>query len=345
MAKKLGAKELLEKLDEWAGRENADIFVFASGVAFDMVERLRSIIFKMESRKANAILIVSTFGGEADPAFRLIRSLRTRYNKITVGVFGMCKSAGTLLALGADHIVMGDLGELGPLDVQMTKPDELMSATSGLDILQAVGVIENSAFGAFENAFLKIISNSGGNISAKTSAEIAREFAVGLFSPMTSQIDPERLGEVQRAVNIARAYGERLDKGNLKAGGLDKLVQEYPTHGFVIDLEEAQTIFSNVRAADSLEASIAFSLPGLRSQPSQPFIGNLIEMLKPTVPAGTGASNVQEPKDRRTGGKARRRPGAGDNVAQLRPEAADHPKTSEANGDAPKLSAASKSSA
>lgn len=324
MAKKLDPKELLATLEEWAKREEADIFVFASAVSHGEIERLRSRIFKMDSHQENAILIVSTYGGEADPAFRLMRCLRARYSKITVAVFGMCKSAGTLLAIGADDIVMGDFGELGPLDVQMTKKDELMSAASGLDILQAVGVIENSAFAAFENAFLKIITSSGGNISAKTSAEIAREFAVGLFSPMTSQIDPERLGEVQRAVDIARAYGERLNKGNLKKGGLDKLVEGYSSHGFVIDLDEAKEIFSNVREADALEGSVANSLPGLRSPPSTPFIGNLIELLKPAVPVDTGAPNVQESTDQKSGGgTGQRGDGVADNVAQLRPAAGD----------------------
>jgi hypothetical protein len=336
MAKKLDPKELLAALEAWAQRETADIFVFAAGVTFETVERLRSIICKMETRKENAILILCTFGGEADPAFRLVRSLRARYTKITIGVFGLCKSAGTLMALGADHIVMGDFGELGPLDVQMTKPDELLSASSGLDILQAIGVIENSAFGAFENAFIKIIANSGGNISAKTSAEIARELAVGLFAPMTSQIDPERLGEVQRAVNIARAYGERLNQGNLKKGGLDKLVQEYPAHGFVIDLPEAQTIFSNVRAADSLEDKIAFSLPGIRVPPPTPFIGNLMEILKPKDATDAGVPNVEKPKARR-GGRTPRPQAVGDNVAQLRPEIASDPAPAKADGNTGKL--------
>jgi len=249
----------------------------------------------------------------------------------------MCKSAGTLLAIGGDHIVMGDYGELGPLDVQLTKKDELMSASSGLDILQAVGVIENSAFGAFENAFVKIIANSGGNISAKTSAEIAREFAVGLFSPMTSQIDPERLGEVQRAVNIARAYGDRLNKGNLKPGGLDKLVEGYPTHGFVIDLTEAKEIFSNVRAADALEASIAASLPGLRAPPPTPLIGNLIERLKPPAPEDTGVPHVQESTAPRSGEAAgSQSSGSGDNIAQFRPASGDSAPAPE-NGDAGQL--------
>ena len=34
-----------------------------------------------------------------------------------------CKSAGTLLALGADEIIMSNLSELGPLDIQLPDRD------------------------------------------------------------------------------------------------------------------------------------------------------------------------------------------------------------------------------
>jgi hypothetical protein len=88
--------------------------------------------------------------------------------------------------------------------------------------------------------------------------------------PMTAQIEPERLGKVQRAINIANAYGTRLDGGNLKRGGLEKLVQGYLTHRFVIDLEEAKTIFNRVRAADPLEAHVGNNLPWARRIGSSP---------------------------------------------------------------------------
>lgn len=173
------------------------------------------------ARKAanSAIVFLTTYGGDADSAYRLAACLRRHYKHLSAYIFGLCKSAGTLAILGADTIVIGDFGELGPLDVQMTKPDELVPTSSGLDIFQALGVLKNSAFEAFETYLIKIIESSEGHISAKTSAEIARELAVGLFAPMTAQIEPERLGEVQRAINVANFYGSRLNRNNLKRRG------------------------------------------------------------------------------------------------------------------------------
>jgi ClpP class serine protease len=41
-------------------------------------------------------------------------------------VSGYCKSAGTLIALGANELAFGEHGELGPLDVQIAKRDEVL---------------------------------------------------------------------------------------------------------------------------------------------------------------------------------------------------------------------------
>lgn len=248
-----------------ADRENADIYLFSAPITPALVDRLRNLICRKKTRRENAILFLTTFGGDPDSAFRLASCLHQSYNaKFAAYIFGLCKSAGTLAVTGADRIVYGDFGELGPLDVQLTKPDEIYPTSSGLDIFQAMGVLTNSAFEAFQRYFIEIIANSEGHISAKSSAEIARELAVGLFAPMTAQIEPERLGEVQRAINIAREYGLRLDRKNLKKDALEKLVQGYPTHSFVIGFDEARMLFDKVRESDQLEDEVATFLPGLR---------------------------------------------------------------------------------
>ncbi len=70
-----------------------------------------------------------------------------------------------------------------------------------------------------------------------------------MLEPIFAQIDPLKLGENTRALNIAREYALRLDKqpDNLEPGeSLEKLVSGYPDHGFVIDRKEAQDLFRRV---------------------------------------------------------------------------------------------------
>jgi len=321
-------------IERLAKREDADVFLFNSQIQPARVDQLRRLICQRNDKRKNVILFLTTNGGDPDSAFRLAACLRRNYKKFSAYIFGYCKSAGTLTVLGADQIVMGDYGELGPLDVQLAKPDELLQASSGLDIFQAMGVLTNSAFEAFQQYLIAIIANSDGAISAKTAAEIARELAVGLFAPMTGQIEPERLGEVQRAINIANVYGDRLspaNRTNLKKGALERLVQGYPTHGFVIDIDEAKALFQHVREADATDREVA-RFVSLRSQSSEPIICDLVEIFGTK---GTSDGTRTKPKRTRRGtAPAAASSGHSANVSQLRPDTTSDVETAQEDTDA-----------
>ena len=142
---------------------------------------------------------------------------------------------------------MGDYGEFGPLDIQLTRDDE-MSNTSGLSYLQSLTQLNEQIFRSFETNFINLKQKSSNTITTRTAAEIASKLAVGLISPISAQLDPVKLGEVHRAIKIADAYGKRLCTNNEK--NLSKLIVGYPSHGFVIDFEEAQQLFKNVEYAN-----------------------------------------------------------------------------------------------
>jgi len=64
-------------------------------------------------------LLLGTAGGDGETALRIIRQAQTRCRKLTVIVPDQAKSAGTLLAIGADYILMGPTSDLGPIDPQI----------------------------------------------------------------------------------------------------------------------------------------------------------------------------------------------------------------------------------
>ena len=101
---------------------------------------------KQSGHRKHCVLILTTSGGDADAAYLMARYLRRSYEKVTICVFGYCKSAGTLLALGAHEIVMGERGELGPLDVQVSTKDEMFPSRSGLEIFASLEVLKAHAF-------------------------------------------------------------------------------------------------------------------------------------------------------------------------------------------------------
>ncbi len=149
-----------------------------------------------------------------------------------------------MIAIGADEIVMSDFAELGPLDVQVLRENDFRRS-SGLDLQQALSVLSGELFSAFEVCFLSTIYKSGGVITTKTAADIASSMAIGLMAPVAGQIDPLRLGELSRSMEVAYEYGIRLNP-NIK-NSIKKLVSGYPSHSFVIDREEAKELFRAVR--------------------------------------------------------------------------------------------------
>ncbi len=67
--------------------------------------------------------MLATPGGDGETALRLVRQAQSRCRELTVIVPDQAKSAGTLFALGADHLYLGPTSDLGPVDPQFPLPD------------------------------------------------------------------------------------------------------------------------------------------------------------------------------------------------------------------------------
>jgi len=235
----------------------ADIFIYVGFLSRPYDEIFINLCNKENKKHKKACLLLATFGGDAAAAYRISRQLKRVYDCYSVYIHTICKSAGTIVAIGATEIIMSELGELGPLDVQLQKTDELGERSSGLTITDSLETLKNRAFKMFENYFLNLRFRSGQQISTKSAMEAATNLTVGLYGPIFSQIDPLRLGENQRAIRIALHYCEMLKTENIKDDAIPVLISGYPDHGFVIDDEEAKKIFSNVRKPTHKELSLA----------------------------------------------------------------------------------------
>jgi hypothetical protein len=249
---------------------DADVLLFNGHL--DAPEDNRVIDFcQSYGGRPNAFLVLVTHGGDADAAYRMARCLQRKYKKLIVCISGVCMSAGTLAAIAGHEIVMSDHGQLGPLDVQVYKKDELMEMSSGLTGAQALSALQTKAFETFQEHLLALKIGSSGTITLKTAMEIASKLTTGLFAPIYEQIEPMKLGEDARAMMIAEHYGERLNQisRNLKRGGLEKLLASYPSHGFVIDREEAETLFERVRKPSAEETELIDSLGSMSRSPKK----------------------------------------------------------------------------
>jgi hypothetical protein len=247
------------------------------------IERQRDLEFiemVAEKRAGNTVnLVLVTGGGDPDAAFKMSRYLQSKYERFTITVSGLCKSAGTLLALGANEIVFAPYGELGPLDVQMLKVDNIAGMESGLNISEAFQSLELRARNTFTRMVTEILSNSGGVISFQTAARTAVETISALYGPIFSRIDPEEVGSRSRAMRIGQDYGRRLNaiSQNLRENALLQIAQTYSSHGFVIDLIEARSLFQNVREANAQEIQAIVQLGPVARMPGSGFFFDKID--------------------------------------------------------------------
>lgn len=208
---------------------------------------LQAITDQQEPRNKSLVLILVTYGGVANDAYRIGKSLQHMYGDVSVFIPSFCKSAGTLIACSANTLVMNPFSELGPLDVQLLKRDELFERRSGLITSYALDELKVHSFELFEH-FMLSIKNRGGSISFKMASEIAAKITADIMDNVYSHINVESIGEDARNLRVASEYCKRLDRkyNNLKNGGIEKLVHGYVSHDFVIDFEEARTLFNRV---------------------------------------------------------------------------------------------------
>ncbi len=125
-------QELFQRIEKLSG---ARLIAYVSGPdAF--IERADTAYFNdllySVSVNTNIDLLLHTPGGDIDAAEKLMSILRLRVGvgRLRVIVPDFAKSAGTLMAIGADSIVMSDTSELGPIDPQVTMIDDSGNRTT-----------------------------------------------------------------------------------------------------------------------------------------------------------------------------------------------------------------------
>ncbi|MEZ8316494.1 hypothetical protein AB6C44_23080 [Vibrio splendidus] len=250
-----------ESQEETSFEDDVDVISYVGAISREGYTKLTQIIEKKVSdgtKKGSLILVLTTGGGDPDYGYRIGRAINHYYDDTAILIPDICKSAGTLVAIAAKSLIIGDLGELGPLDIQFRKTDEMGEQLSTLNISKTVNELQNATLESFRHFVTDIRYGSG--IGTKLSSEIASNLTKAMISPIAAQIDPIKLGEHNRALQIATDYATRLDdeaKNLVSKSALQRLVSGYPCHSFVIDRKEAQEIFKSVRKpSDQREALI-----------------------------------------------------------------------------------------
>lgn len=233
-----------------ADNEKSDIFLFNGVISSLSYHEILKVV-AIDKSADRCILMITTYGGTAEDAYKIARWFQRFYPKFVVFPTSLCASAGTLIAIGASQLIMSPFSQLSPLDVQLPKLNELGERKSGMVTRSALSILEKSAFNFWQYFMLEIKLRGYGNITFETCAKIATRICSTVFSEMYKQIDPDILGQDERDLSVAFDYGTRLASvgNNISEESIDKLVKGYSSHDFVIDAEEATTLFNQVDAS------------------------------------------------------------------------------------------------
>lgn len=113
--------------------------------------------------------------------------------------------------------------------------------------------LTNISWHLYEQLMLRISIKSSGLIGFRLASEISAEIASRVLAPIYSQMNPEIVGGEYRDLQVAAHYGMRLIEysNNADEDTVMHLIEHYPSHDFIIDDDEAKSLFTNVELPSS----------------------------------------------------------------------------------------------
>jgi hypothetical protein len=188
-------------------------------------------------------LLIYSRGGAIDVPWRIVTALRRTSDEWNILVPFRANSAATLIALGADNIVLGRQGELGPIDPIMTIQRVVPQPGGGQIGVQDVLSVEDVM------AYTKFIHERAG-LSDQDALSTA-------LSKLTDRLDAVGLGNVYRthlhirdvALRMLQSRREPVSERAM-ASIIETLAERVYAHGHAIGLTEAEAIGLPVAPAD-----------------------------------------------------------------------------------------------
>ena len=175
-------KDQLKKIQQIRGRP---VLVYASdlnkgrtpiSIGYSDLLLFRDQIPEIDSKKIDIIL--ETPGGSGETAEDIVNLIREKFEEVAIIIPGTAKSAGTIIVMAADEILMEPASTLGPIDAQIMSPQgKVFSADALLKGFQKIKS-EVEGTGKLNQAYIPMLQGiSPGELE---SAENAKNFAIEL---------------------------------------------------------------------------------------------------------------------------------------------------------------------
>ena len=204
-----------------------------SQMATDAITTIIEQINQIPENKDEVDFLIISNGGDPIVALRVINLLRERFKRVSVIVPYVAFSAATILALGADEIVMHPYSNLGPIDPQLSvvKPN-------------AQGQPSQIQFSSEDiRSYIEFIRS---DVGISDPAQL-----ISAFNSLSAEVGPVRIGTSKRSQLLSMALSNKMLETHIedknKAEEIAKALNtSYFHHGYAVSRKEAKDIGLNV---------------------------------------------------------------------------------------------------
>jgi len=183
------------------------------------INAFMSVLYGMDFSKGLS-LVLHTPGGITTAAETIVEYLHKKFNYIETIVPTFAMSAGTMLALSTDMIIMGRQSQLGPIDTQIPVGGRFVSARSIIDqFLKAQSDIKADV----KNAHLWAPILGGMTPGLLIEAEKANEYSEKIVDSWLARkgyTSSTTIAQYFNSPPLHKSHGKRIDRDACKAQGL-----------------------------------------------------------------------------------------------------------------------------
>lgn len=223
-------------------------------IAMDSVRKLFEHLKSATARgaKPKIDLFIHSNGGDGIVPWKLVTLIRDYCSEFSVIVPHRAFSAATLIALGADEIVMHPMGMLGPTDPTVTNPFNPQNPRNPNELL-GISVEDVSAY-------IKLVKDDFGITH--------EDELIQAVNALSQHVHPLALGNVKRFHSQSRMLAKKLLELHMKDGTedhkiadiVDNLNSKLFFHGHPIHHKEAQKLGLKVKLATKPEQDLIWNL-------------------------------------------------------------------------------------
>ncbi|MDD9819903.1 MAG: ATP-dependent Clp protease proteolytic subunit [Nitrospira sp.] len=163
--------------------DGADTISVVSPIMPGIDTEVRDAIEMNRNKKRKLAIILQTPGGVVEVVERMVDVIRNSYEEVIAIVPDQAMSAGTVLALSADRIMMDYFSRLGPIDPQIAKDEKLVPALAYLKQYEKLN--QKAAEGSLTTAEYAMLRQL--DVGELYQFEQARELSVELLIKWLSQ--------------------------------------------------------------------------------------------------------------------------------------------------------------